>query len=138
MDLREYVTGRVQRLDSGCWRWRLSLGSHGYGQAWDGNTVTTAHRVAYRAFNGPIPDGRLVQHKCDNRWCVAPAHLELGDDASNALDKKRKGRAAKKLGTAQAAEIRRLVGAGRPQREIAAAFGISQPLVSSIALGKVW
>lgn len=30
----------------GCWPWRLSCGSHGYGQTWDGATVLLAHRVA--------------------------------------------------------------------------------------------
>jgi hypothetical protein len=48
-------------------------------------------------FVGDIPTGALIQHSCDNRWCVNPQHLSIGTDATNAEDKRLKGRAAKKL-----------------------------------------
>ncbi len=125
---REYVLARCVREPSGCWRWILSIGSHGYGQASTRKQrVTTAHRVAYEAFIGPIPPGMLVQHSCDNKQCVNPEHLSLGTDATNAEDKRRKGRAAKKLSPTDRALIPLMYSTGTwTQRELAARFGVTQ------------
>lgn len=35
-----------------------------------------AHRVAYTLVKGPIPDGLEIDHTCDVKACVNPAHLE--------------------------------------------------------------
>lgn len=74
-----------------CWPWKLSIGSHGYGQAgWSlpggKNNMTTAMRVAWTAANGPIPDGLTVDHLCRNRPCCNPAHLRLLTNEANAGD----------------------------------------------------
>jgi hypothetical protein len=92
--LRQYIEDRSIPIPEGkgCWLWLLSIGTHGYGQAWDGITVVTASSLSYRAFKGPIPKGHLAQHSCDERWCTNPDHLSLGTDRSNDEDKRRKGR----------------------------------------------
>lgn len=76
-----------------CWPWRLSTGSHGYGQVgWQrddgrpGTAGTTAHRVAWLAANGPIPEGLTVDHACRNPICCNPAHLRLLTNRENAAD----------------------------------------------------
>lgn len=35
-----------------------------------------AHRLAYTLVKGPIPDGLEIDHMCDVKACVNPAHLE--------------------------------------------------------------
>ena len=79
----------------------------------------------------------LVQHSCDNHWCVAPHHLSLGTDATNALDKQRKGRAAKKLTMRDVRAIRARIGI-EPDRAIAADFGINKSMIYRIKHGRSW
>ena len=146
MSLREYIEARCVPIPfAGCWLWLLSCGSHGYGQAcMPGNRVTTAHRVSYIAYKGEIPDGMLVQHSCDNKWCVNPDHLSLGTDQTNSDDKHRKGRAnldarkfppysTRKLTPEQAATVR---AATEPARVTARRFGVDLAVIQRIKSGE--
>lgn len=81
----------------GCWEWPASVNPQtGYGQlsAWvEGkHKLFTAHRIAYSAAKGPIPDGLSVCHVCDNRKCVNPDHLFVGEQLDNMRDMWSKGR----------------------------------------------
>lgn len=67
----------------------------GYGQIGDGKRVRTTHRVAYELSNGPIPDGQLIRHKCDNRRCVNPGHLLAGTQRDNMRDAVERNRVAR-------------------------------------------
>lgn len=51
-----------------------------------------AHRVAYEAKYGAIPEGMVVMHLCDNPACCNPDHLMLGTPKDNAHDAILKGR----------------------------------------------
>lgn len=135
---RAYIEDRsIPIPEAGCWLWLLSFGSHGYGNACAAGE-RVAHRVAFVAFVGAIPAGMLVQHTCDNKWCVAPHHLRLGTDATNAFDKQMKGRAARRLTVEVVREIRRRVIAGAPVRTVARAFSVSQRLVQRIRDNRIW
>lgn len=77
-----------------CWEWQRGLFTNGYGQiSVDGSTIGT-HRASYIAFIGPIPEGLLVLHTCDNPICVNPKHLWLGTHRDNMEDMVKKGRSA--------------------------------------------
>lgn len=75
---------------TGCWNWIASCQPSGYGQmtvekAPSVPTVTTAHRISFEVFVGPIPEDLTVDHLCRNRRCVNPAHLEVVTNKENIL-----------------------------------------------------
>jgi len=125
-----------------CWEWGgYTAGGHG---RIDG---IRAHRYSYELANGPIPDGSLVCHSCDNPLCVNPRHLWLGSHTDNMDDMMTKGRSAfgERSGTAVLSEadvyeMKRayLIVGGVTQQELADRYGISRPQVSHIMTGKQW
>lgn len=64
------------QVTPGCWEWKGAVNSDGYPVLWDGTRLTYAHRIAYEMVIGPVPEGLDVDHLCNVRRCVNPAHLE--------------------------------------------------------------
>ncbi len=79
-----------------CMEWQGARLPKGYGKIGDrrqkGTGWALTHRIAYEAAFGPIPDGQLVCHHCDNPPCCNPDHLFLGTHVDNAADMWAKGR----------------------------------------------
>lgn len=71
----------------GCWIWTASLDSSGYGQfivvRGQRGYPLRAHRVAWEYLRGSIPNERVVDHRCRNRACVNPEHMELVTNREN-------------------------------------------------------
>jgi len=82
---------KVKKTD-GCWEWHGARSQGGYGELRTNYRLERAHRVSWTIHFGPIPDGLLVCHHCDNPPCVRPDHLFLGTGAMNTRDRDRKGR----------------------------------------------
>lgn len=62
---------------TGCHEWTGALDKKGYARvAVGGQRNKMAHRIAYEAVNGPIPDGLSLDHLCRNPRCCNPDHLE--------------------------------------------------------------
>lgn len=89
--LRRFMDACLEDLETGCWNWTKSVRGR-YGMFRMSTKTTLAHRTAWELFKGPIPEGKCVLHRCDNRRCVNPKHLFLGTQKDNIHDMMRKGR----------------------------------------------
>jgi len=59
-----------------CWNWQASKDKDGYGHLGFAGKTYLAHRYFYKFYNKSIIDDLVVHHKCRNRRCCNPAHLE--------------------------------------------------------------
>lgn len=147
----------------GCWVWLASRDVGGYGRAVvQPRRAMPAHRASWLMHVGPIPPGLCVLHHCDNRPCVRPDHLFLGDRGDNARDMVAKGRqhvqrnpAAQpvcpperkargernhrsRVTAAQVLEIRQRFAAGERKGALCRAFGIGYCGITAIVTGQTW
>ena len=131
-----------------CWYWTAAKDRDGYGQFRLNGRMEQAHRVAYQLWVGPIPEGLVVRHKCDNPICVHPTHLELGTQADNVRDRDERGRRAathgvengnSKLTDDDVQDIRaRYAEGGVSLRALAKEYGVNFTHVSRIVNRKIW
>ena len=59
-----------------CWEWIGSKDKDGYGTVFLRRKLRRAHRVSYFIHKGSIQKGLVIHHKCNNKSCVNPKHLE--------------------------------------------------------------
>lgn len=76
---------KVRLADSGCWEWIGGKSSAGYGSFSlpPEHRHTSAHRIGYSWFVGPVSKSEVVDHLCRNVGCVNPAHLEAVSQSVN-------------------------------------------------------
>jgi hypothetical protein len=136
------LEGRIERVpESGCWLWTGHL-CWGYGQVMLNYRRYRAHRWTWELFNGPIPAGLQVLHRCDVRCCVNPAHLFLGTHEDNMGDMAAKSRQAhgarhgmSKLTEAQVLDIKM---SQEPAAHIARRLGLDASTIQYIRKGRLW
>lgn len=132
---------KVLKTDS-CWIWQSSTNHAGYGRMNYKGIIEKAHRLSYLIHFGEIPNGAHVLHKCDNRLCVNPEHLFLGNQQINMQDKFDKGRSQfgadaprAKINEAQAIAI---LLDNRPYSKIATEYNLTTSAVSAIKCHRTW
>jgi len=127
---------------TGCWEWKWTSHSNGYGRCRINGRTVYAHRVAYAFWIGPIPEGLDVLHRCDNPRCVNPQHLFLGTAVDNALDMVAKGRnnGFKKLNAEKVRIIKQVMSRQKLGDQLALAhqFGVSPRTIRNIMAGDTW
>jgi hypothetical protein len=148
---------KVEKTD-GCWVWTGGKFVRGYGSfrpGRRGDASVRAHRFSWELTNGPIPEGMIVCHRCDNPSCVRPDHLFLGTNQDNTTDARRKGRLrpprtaferrsrgekhwAAKLTWATVAAIRTAASAGQSQRSLARRYGVNRVTIRNVVRGTTW
>jgi hypothetical protein len=75
---REAERGVIEVDMEGCWGWTRGLNGQGYGMVrTEGRIKRRAHRVMWERYKGKISPGLVLHHKCQNRRCVNPDHLEM-------------------------------------------------------------
>lgn len=113
-----------------CWPWTAAVRrkDEGYGAFYLDGRHQPASRVAWMLRNGPVPDGMVVCHSCDNPACVNPAHLWVGLPQDNDADRVRKGRQARGSRNGYAKTTERIVWAVRKLR----AFGVKRGEVARL------
>lgn len=143
-DFNYLLSRSIKDPTTGCWIWQRAVQRCGYGKAKFGEKIQSSHRIAWQLANGPIPESAWVLHSCDNRLCVNPAHLFLGDVKTNTADRVAKQRQSKgeaipqsKLTEAQVLEIRAKWPATN-MTQLSLQYGISRPKISRIVHRQNW
>lgn len=126
---------KLGRTPESCWEWLGGKTAAGYGKKTFHGRTYLAHRWLFMQLFGPIPDGMVIDHTCQNPGCVNPHHLRAVTQATNC----RSGDTAK-LTPGDVVEIKSVPKADRARKRagIAFRFGISPQLVSDIWAGRAW
>lgn len=138
---------------TGCWVWlagttgKSKTSKGGYAHFTVKGKFTYGHRYAYEVFVGPIPKGMDLDHKCRNRACVNPDHLEPVSRKENARrgltghGRHLRGEQAggSKLTAAQVRAIRKAYASGEfTQKELGLKYSVMHTTISDITRGKTW
>ena len=144
-------SGIAERLDSksarsgDCIEFTGYRNADGYGELTYRGEFTLAHRASFERHHGPIPDGLIVCHTCDNPPCINPHHLYAGTHADNGGDKAGRHRstrgtknAAAKLADSDVSEIRRLRNDGWTYARLATHFGVGKTTIGRVVRRDNW
>lgn len=135
--LDERFWRKVEKTDT-CWNWTGGVVT-GYGQLlkhiWGEGL---AHRWSYKNYVGELSCDEVVRHKCDNRLCVNPDHLEKGAAVDNVRDMLERNDKAfnRKIPRGEFESIRAMREAGIPINDIASIYGVDRHTISAIVHNK--
>jgi HNH endonuclease len=142
--LRDHLLANSYQTETGCRIWSGYCEDYGYGRFYWEGVRDLAHRHAYRAYHGEIPDGLDVLHECDTPACIEEEHLYAGTHQRNMQDKVERGRHRggarpgdkhhfAKLTNAQAILIKNRKLSGEHADVLAHEFGVSSGTIRRIA-----
>lgn len=134
-------------MDTPCWVWTASRIGKGYGQFRAAIGGGFAHRYSWECANGPLPEGMIVLHRCDNPLCIRPDHLLAGSYQDNYDDMVNKGRRRQchgerhqsaKLTEDMVQAIRAARRQGASVTTLAATYGVGETTIRNAAAGITW
>lgn len=117
-------------FETPCWMWLYKANSSGYGRVSVDGRRDYAHRVFYERKNGSVPAGHELHHRCGNRLCVNPEHLQPVRRPDHAKLSPRV-----KLTAAKVAEIRNSL---ESVKALAERYGVARCTVSNIRARRIW
>jgi hypothetical protein len=145
----ERLWAQVDRSGDGCWLWKGTRDTCGYGRISVNGRLVGTHRLSLSlALGRPLRESAL--HRCGVRACVRPDHLYEGTQADNMQDSLRDGTFVQKAAPRGAKhhlttvsdedvrDIRARIEQGQTQREVAYLYGLAQSTVSRIARRASW
>lgn len=171
--MRDYIWvnrfwNRIRYTDT-CWLWLGGRSGGGGGQRGQYGDVMRhgqrllAHRVAWSLEYGPIPDGKMILHRCDVKLCVRPTHLYAGTALDNSRDAVERGQQPRgerhgsrtkpdrwfhgprgethpsaKLTQGQVESIREALNRGESQKQLAQSYGVTASNICHINRGRSW
>ena len=92
--------GRYVVAAGGCWNWIGTINKDGYPLIRFKYRQWRAHRLHFAFYKGALVPEMEIDHLCNNRRCVNPAHLEqVTSDENNR-------RAAERRGTCRRGHVR--------------------------------
>jgi hypothetical protein len=100
--------------------------------------------LIYTQHFGDIPKGLIVRHKCDNRLCINPEHLELGTITDNNRDRAKRGRNRNQNGSNNNMvkltdeQVIEILLSKKSDTKTAKDYNVSQTLVSGIKRREKW
>ena len=98
--IRSRILACVEVVDAGhetpCWLWTLADSGGGRGGGYPrmklNDRTCAVHKVSFVNEHGYVPGNKQIDHRCRNRRCVNPDHLEM---VSHRENQKRRARAQK-------------------------------------------
>lgn len=131
-----------------CWEWMGATDNKGYGRFYlDGHNRRAPRAVAYLiGWLSSIDESIQVLHKCDNKGCVNPGHLYLGNHIQNVKDAVNRDRYPYRKGEANDAsklmydDIKDIREALKYETVagVARRYGVCWGTIKNIKTGKTW
>lgn len=136
---------RQWRYTPSCWIWIGAMRKKvGYGCIKIKNVLHAAHRIGYELYVGPIPEGKILRHICDNPKCVNPAHMLPGTYSENTQDMIERGRGVDNSGEHHGLskltweDVQKIREDTRTHDKVAEEYGICAENVSMIKRNRRW
>jgi len=148
-EVQEFFHNKVLTYEGDqCFLWPYSRTVFGYAQIRANGTSVAAHRIVCEVVHGEPPtEFHVAAHSCGkgHLGCVSPKHLRWATQSENQLDRVEHDTHQRgdrhpmaKLREKSVKEIKRLLAAKVPRREIAGRFGVTASAIQSIYSGRTW
>lgn len=111
--------------ETSCWIWNGRLDKDGYPMIGDGER---AHRRAYEQQVGPIPEGYVVHHRCEQKSCVRGDHLEAVTPTEH----------ERTHSSLDWDAVRAIRASTKTQEELAREYGVTRSNIGYIRRGHTW